>query len=99
LRTIENIKELCNITQYMSLLDRFDFDRAGPEIAAIQAVPERWLSDDKAVADKRKNRAQQQARAQQIQAMPAQAAMMKAQAVQAKAGVGPQQQQQPGVPA
>lgn len=100
MRTLESVKELVNITQDMSLLDRFDFDTAIPDIANIQAVPERWMADDEAVAGKRKGRAQAQARQEAIQAAPAQAAMMKAQAVQTKAGMGQQQgQPQQGVPA
>jgi len=90
-RTIEGIRELVNITQDPALLDRFDFDTAIPEIAEIQAVPERWLNDDRAVAEKRKGRAQMAQRQEQIQAAPAQAAMMKAQAAQAKAGMVPPQ--------
>lgn len=100
LRTVESVKELVNITQDPSLLDPFDFDTAIPEMAEIQAVPVSWMSSDQAIAQKRKNRAQQQAKQQQVQAMPAQAAMMKAQAVQAQAGGPPLQngQQQPGQP-
>jgi hypothetical protein len=52
---------------------RFDFDAAIPEIARINAVPERWMSDDKAVDKKRQARAQAQAKQQAIQAMPSQA--------------------------
>jgi len=93
MRTVESVKELVNITGDVSLLDPFDFDTAVPAIAAIQAVPESWMSDDQAVAKKRQARAQAQARQQQIQAMPAQAAMLKAQAVVAKnqPGIAPGQ--------
>ena len=94
MRTLESVKELVNITQDPSLLDRFDFDTAVPAIADIQAVPASWMSSDKDVAKKRQARAQAQAKQQAIQAAPAQAAMMKAQAVQAQAGIG--QPQQPG---
>jgi hypothetical protein len=79
-RTVESVKELVNITQDMSLLDTFAFDRAIPKIAEIQNTPIDWMATDKEIADKRKARAQSQARQAQIQAMPAQAAMMKAQA-------------------
>ena len=78
IRTVETAKELVAITQDMSILDRFDFDTAMPEIAEIQSTPERWMADDKAVANKRKARAIAQAKQQQIQAAPAAAAMMKA---------------------
>jgi len=80
IRTVETAKEVVNITQDPSYLDRFDFDTALPEIAAIQNVPEHWMADDQMVANKRKARAQSQAQQAAIQAMPAQAAMMKAQA-------------------
>lgn len=93
LRTLENVRELVNITQDQSLLDPFDFDTAIPEIAQIQNTPERWMSSPDAIAQKRKNRAQQQQREQQIQAAPAQAAIIKARAVAAKAGMLEQQQQ------
>jgi hypothetical protein len=87
MRTVESVKELVNITQDMSLLDRFNFDAAVPAIAEIQAVPESWMADDQMVAQKRKARAASQQRQEQIQAAPAQAAMMKAQAAQTKAGI------------
>ena len=86
LRTIEQVRELVNVTQDQSLLDPFDFDTATPEIAQINNVPERWMSDGQAIANKRKARAQQQAKQQAIQAAPAQAAMIKARAVAAKTG-------------
>lgn len=84
IRVVESVKELVNITQDMSLLDPFDFDAAIPEIAEIQNVPVRWMSDPQAIADKRKARAKMQQQQAQIQAMPAQAALMKAQATVAK---------------
>jgi hypothetical protein len=86
LRTLEQVRELVNITQDMSLLDPFNFDTAIPEISRINNVPELWMADDETVAAKRKNRAQQQAAQQAIQAAPAQAAMIKARAVAAKSG-------------
>ena len=104
IRVVESVKELVNITQDRSLLDPFDFDTAIPEIAQIQNVPERWMSNAKAIEGKRKARAQAQQQKAQIDALPAQAAMLKAQAVVAKnqPGVapgqafgGPQQQQVP----
>lgn len=88
IRTVETAKEIVNITQDPSYLDRFDFDTALPEIAAIQNVPEHWMADDQMVAAKRKARGQAQAQQAQIQAMPAQAAMLKAQAAVAKAQPG-----------
>lgn len=90
MRTLENVRELVAITQDQSLLDPFDFDVAIPAIAEIQSVPESWMADPKKIAVKRQQRAQQMARQQQVQEMPAQAAMMKAQAAVQKnqAGMG-----------
>jgi Bacteriophage head to tail connecting protein len=101
IRSVETAKEVVNITQDPSYLDWADFDTAMPAIARIQATPEDWMADDKAIAAKRKARAKQQAQQAQIQAMPAQAAMLKAQATVAKnqpglgtQGVGGPQPQQ-----
>ena len=85
MRTVESVRELVNVTQDLSLLDSFDFDAAVPEIAQIGNVPERWMADEQAIAQKRQARAQQQAQQQAIAAGPAQAAMIKARAVEAKA--------------
>jgi hypothetical protein len=86
LRTLEQVRELVNITQDMSLLDPFDFDTATPELARINNVPERWMADSQAIAAKRDNRAKQMAAKQQTDALPNQAAMIKARAVAAQAG-------------
>jgi len=96
LRTIEQVRELVNVTQDQSLLDPFDFDTATPEIARINNVPEAWMADDNQVAQKRKARAQAQKQQQDIQAAPARAAMMKAQAA-LQASAPPNAQQQPGM--
>lgn len=90
-RTQQSVIEIVNATQDPSVLDVFNFDIAVREIAAIQAVPERWMNDDQTIQAKRKARAQQAAQQQQLQALPAQAAMIKAQAVVQKAGGPPQQ--------
>lgn len=87
LRTVEQVRELVNITQDPSYLDRFDFDTATPELARINKVPERWMADNDMVAAKRKARADQQAKAEQVQAAPAQAALMSAAAKQHAAGM------------
>jgi hypothetical protein len=87
LRTVEQVRELVNITQDPSYLDRFDFDTATPELARINKVPERWMADEQKVAAKRQARAQQQAVAAQVQAAPAQAALMSAAAKQHAAGM------------
>src|SRR5581483_10756580 len=87
MRTVESVKELVQITNDPSLLDRFEFDTAIPEIADNQSVPESWMASDESVSNKRKKRADAQKRQEAIQAAPAQAAMVKANAVAAKAGV------------
>jgi hypothetical protein len=87
LRTVEQVRELVNITQDPSLLDPFDFDTATPEIARINNTPERWMADPDAVAAKRRGRAAQQAAAAQVQAAQAQAALMSAAAKQHAAGM------------
>jgi hypothetical protein len=86
LRTVEQVRELVNVTQDQSLLDPFDFGTAIPEIARINNTPEAWMADPQAIAAKQKNRAQQMAKQQAIQAAPAQAAIIKARAVAAKSG-------------
>lgn len=88
-RTIQSVLEVVNATQDASPLDVFNFDVAVRETAMIQAVPERWLNDDRTIQLKRQARAQQAAVQQQIQSLPAQAAMIKAQAVVSKAGGPP----------
>jgi hypothetical protein len=87
LRTVEQVRELVNVTQDVSLLDRFDFDTATPAIARINNTPEEWMSDDQSVAVKRNARAKAQARQEANAALPNQAAMVKAQAVAAKNGI------------
>ena len=91
-RTVEQTRELVNITGDVGLLDPFDFDTATPDIARINNVPERWMADDQAIAGKRKARADQQAQKAALDALPNQAAMVKAQAVASKNGIlSPQQ--------
>jgi hypothetical protein len=93
LRTVEQVRELVNVTQDTSLLDPFDFDAAIPEISRINNVPEAWMADPQQIAVKRKSRAAAQQRQEQIQAAPAQAAIIKARAVAAKSGALEQPQQ------
>jgi len=96
LRTIEQVRELVNVTQDQSLLDPFDFDTATPEIARINNVPEAWMADAQKIAVKRQNRAKAQATQQAIQAAPAKAAMMKAQAALQTSGAAAQPPQPQG---
>lgn len=88
-RTIQSVLEVVNATQDPSPLDVFNFDISTRETAMIQAVPERWLNDDQTIEAKRKARAQQAEKQEQIQSLPAQAAMIKAQATVQKAGGPP----------
>jgi hypothetical protein len=94
MRIIEQLREVVNVTQDQSILDFIDWDTLGHESAEIQGMPTRWTLDDRAIAQKRQARAQQQAKQDAIAAAPAQAAMIKARAVAATAGGIPQQ---PGV--
>jgi hypothetical protein len=87
LRTVEQLRELVNITQDMSLLDTIDFDTATPEVARINRVRESWLASPDAIAAKRQARAKQQAERQAIEAAPAQAALQSASAKQFAAGM------------
>lgn len=87
LRTVEQVRELVNITQDPSYLDRFDFDTATPDIARINNVPEKWMADEQKVAAKRQARAQQQAKAEAVAAAPAQAALQSSAAKQFAAGM------------
>ncbi len=83
-RSIETVRELVNVTQDMSLLDPFNFEKITPFIARNQQVPEDLMSTDDEIARKRQGRAQQQAKQDQIAAAPAAAAMIKARAVEAQ---------------
>ena len=86
MRTVEISKEIVSITGDHSYLDWAAFDRAMPDIAEIQSVPESWTATDDEIATKRKIRAQMQERQQEVQEAPAKAAVMKAQAAIQKAG-------------
>lgn len=88
LRTVESALQVAGQTGDPSIMDRFDFDTALPDIARIQDVPESWMASDDQVLAKRQSRAQANAQQQQIAALPAQAAMLKAQAVVSKNGGG-----------
>jgi hypothetical protein len=95
MRTVDWAKDIVGITQDVSLMDRFDFDVALPNIADIQGVQESWMADDRKVAAKAKQRAQAAQREQVVKEAPGRAALMNAQAHQAKAGMMQPQQQQP----
>lgn len=88
-RTLDLANNIAQTTGDPSVLDRFDFDTALPEIAAIQSTPEKWMASDEMVMAKRKQRAELQKQQMQVQAAPAAAAMVKANAAAKKAGVEP----------
>jgi hypothetical protein len=88
LRTVESAIQIAGATGDSSVFDPFSFERAFPEIARIQDVPESWMASPEEIQAKAKNRADQQQQQQQLQAMPAQAAMLKAQAAVQKNGGG-----------
>jgi hypothetical protein len=96
-RTVENVKELVQITGDSSLLHPFNFKVAIPAIADIQMVPESWMSSPDEIAAKDKGLADQKAKEMAIQAAPAQAAMMKANVAAQSAGVAQPQQGPPQV--
>jgi hypothetical protein len=99
MRSVDFARQIAADTGDPSVMDRFDFDTAMPEIAMLYDTPQRWMVDDQKLANKRQLRAKNMARQQQVQAMPAQAAMIKAQAVAQKAsGQPPPQQQAPQQP-
>lgn len=85
-RTLDLANNIAQTTGDPSILDRFDFDTALPEIANIQSTPERWMADDEMMMAKRDQRAKMMQQQQQIQAAPAAAAMVKANAAAIKAG-------------
>jgi hypothetical protein len=87
LRTVEQVRELVNVTGDTSLLDPFNFQVAIPEIARINHTPEAWMADDKMMEQKARARADATAQKQAMDALPNQAAMVKAQAVAAKNGI------------
>lgn len=97
-RTLDLANQIAQVTGDPAIFDRFDMDAALPEIAQIQSTPERWMASDEQLAQKRQARQDQLAKQQQIQAAPAAAAMVKASAAAAKAGVAPNQLQQPAAP-
>lgn len=86
MRTLETANAVAQVTQDPSIYDRFNFDKALPDIAYIQGVSESWLRGDKEMEAIRAERAKQQKAQQDIQAAPAAAAMMKARAVAQEKG-------------
>lgn len=86
-RTVDQAVTVANVTQDPGVFDRFDFDVAIPETAAINGVLPSWMADDEKMAAKRQARAKQQQVQQAVQTAPAQAALMSAKAKMVKAGM------------
>ncbi len=84
MRTVEHALSVVNVTQNPEPLDFFNWDTIIPEIAQINAVPERWMRSMEQVQQMRMGRQQQAEQQQMIQAAPAAAAMTKAVAVATK---------------
>lgn len=78
MRTIEMTLNVVNVTQNPEPLDYFNWDIIIPEVADIQAVPQRWLKAQEDVDALRENRAQQAQMQAMIEAAPAVSGMMKA---------------------
>lgn len=77
LRTVQWAAEIAANTQNPATLDWFNFDEMIPELADINAMPQRWLNDIKAVQAAREGRAQAQQTQQMIEAGPTIAALAK----------------------
>ena len=78
MRTIETTLNIVNVTQDPAPLDHFDWDIIVPEVAEIQAVPQRWMKAMDQVNKIRLDRRQQQNQEQAVNAMPGTAAVMNA---------------------
>lgn len=87
-RTLEFASEAAKATGDPSLLDYFEFDASIPAMGDQNNAPPDWFSSPKAVAAKRKSRAQAAERDRQVKELPGKAAIMKAQAIQTKAQTG-----------
>lgn len=80
-RTVETFLPIVNITQNPECLDYLDLDKAVPEVADIQGVPQRWIKSAEEVQKIRAQRNQDKQAAQATAAGPAAAALIKAQTV------------------
>jgi hypothetical protein len=78
LRLLSYLQEIVALTQDPSPLDTLDFDTAVPELAEMNAIPERWLRDPTAVAARRQQRAQDQQQKNLLDAAPSLAGVAKA---------------------
>lgn len=89
-RSVGWTAEVVKITGDVSLMDIYDFDVAGPEMADIHGVPPSWMADPEKIAQRRQQRAQAQQKQEQIQAAPAAAAMTKAMVAAKESGALPE---------
>lgn len=71
MRTLEYAANIASITQDPSVMDRFNFDVIVPELAYINAMPERFMASEEEVQAKRQGRQQQVASQQLVDAAPA----------------------------
>jgi len=81
MRTLETTLNVVNISQNQEPLDHFNWDVIIPEIAAIQAVPARWMRGFDEILSLREQRSEQAQQQQAINAAPSAAALIKAGAV------------------
>ena len=77
LRTVQWAAEIAQNTQNPATLDWFNFDEMIPELADINAMPQRWINAKEAVDEMREGRQQQQQTQQLIEAGPTIAALAK----------------------
>lgn len=77
LRTVQWAAEIAAKTQDPAALDWFNFDEMIPELADINAMPQRWLNDPAIVMQSRQGRQQAQQAQQMIEAGPTIAALAK----------------------
>jgi hypothetical protein len=92
MRTVEWSISVAGATQDPSVLDIYDFDVMGRDIAQSNAVPQRWLKGEDQVAQIRSGRQQQMQQDAAVRAAPGQAALIKAGSVAKEAGALPEQQ-------
>lgn len=76
MRTLEYAANIASITQDPSVMDTFDFDVIVPELAYINAMPERFIASEESIAAKRQGRQQAAAQQQLVDAAPAMASII-----------------------
>lgn len=76
MRVLEYSANIAAMTQDPSVLDTFDFDVIVPELAYINAMPERFLASPEAIQAKRSGRQQAAAQQQLVDAAPAMASII-----------------------